>query len=163
MKNLLRSQKGQALVELALVFMLFYIFVIGIAQLVLIGSGWMKVHQASRRVVWAGNQMGHTNIPWIKNQLTYLLKLPENQLDIHIVGGNHRTEGKIFEIRTTVKTLGPFRAVWPKGYKIKVRSGVIAHNPHPLVDSLAQKGMKEVSQLIGEIATWAKDELGLSF
>ena len=60
MNALVKNQKAQALVELTLVIMLFYIFVIGIIQVVMIGYGWINLHQLARRAAWHGHYYNNT-------------------------------------------------------------------------------------------------------
>lgn len=163
MKNLLHEEAGQALVELAAVVFLFYIVVIGLIQLVLLGVGWMNGHYLARRAAWHGSYYNHLNdhfgaAPFgpISLQLKRLaangpLAMPQK------ISGSRKT-GFLYEARYRVKAIGYFNLIWPKGYKvITARAAVVAYpfgtkTGHPMVDQNLRYHPRSLDEVLRALA-----------
>jgi len=144
MRRLRRDIRGQAFVELALVIFLFYLFITGVMQLVMLGSAQIKCQQAARRaavLLNIYNNAPHINDNWQQVQ-AILPGCTQEKLS-----GN-RDEGYAYKLAYKVPAIGFFRLTHPDGFPISARGAVIAYNPHP-----------EVSKHLNHLVDWVSSKL----
>ena len=145
-RKLYRSQRGQAVVELALVTFLFFIFLTGVTQLVAIGTAHIQCQLAVRRAAWLWNETNNATLnradmlAQIQSLLPGIRKKPAK------ISGD-RERGMTFEVRRRVPSLGLFRALKPDGFELTARSAVIAYNPAPK----AAQGLNELWEWVNDL------------
>jgi len=144
MKRLVRSQKGQSYIELALAICFFALFVMGIMQIVLISSGQIRCQIVARRSAWNLNVWNNWEKDPYKEQRKKLLPNSEKPIRIDRSGG--REKGMAFAVSTTVPAIGFFRIVKPTGFKITAKSAVIAYNKKPIAADLIDKGIHTITE-----------------
>lgn len=139
MNRLLRSQKGQALVELALVVFIFTLFALGIVQLIWLGSAHIKCHQAARRAAWITGAANHAELPNAKKHIQAILP----GCDLEYSSGNQE-RGKKVTVHYKVPAIGPFRVLGKTNFNISASSAVISYNEKPVVTDLIGQGIQAV-------------------
>ncbi|MCD4813284.1 pilus assembly protein [bacterium] len=148
MKKLICSQKGQSFVELVLVMFLFTMFIMGIMQLVMIGSAQLKCEMAARRAAWLESDFNHTK--WEKQKKELRGIFPEHNPDNNPHSTGRREKGRIKTVTYTVPAIGFFRIAKPDGFEVSATNAVIAYNEAPI----ASKGLQVITD-------WAKKQLGI--
>ncbi|MCK5241802.1 pilus assembly protein [bacterium] len=147
MRRLLRSQKGQSFVELALVVFLFTLFIIGIMQFVMLGTAQIRCQLAARRAAWHISNCNHLDFqPHHRKEVNALapgFEIVENP-------GNQQ-KGKVTKISTKVRAIGFFHWVNPDGFTITAQSSVIAYNPSPIAPKLVKKGFAAINEFWEDI------------
>lgn len=154
MPGFYRCEKAQSLVELALVMMLFYLFAIGLIQLIMIGQSWIKLQTVARRTAWHGhyynnqftNYFRSKRFGTINYQLQQIAKGLEFELPDDYFAGSQK-DGFAYEITARVKAIGYFQLAWPDGFHLSTTAAVIA-SPfihrlgRPMVDRRLHQGGK---------------------
>lgn len=140
MRRFFHSQKGQVLVELALVVFVFTLFTLGIVQLVMLGTAHIKCHQAARRAAWIAGAVSH--VQWPKHQEQIQQIFPGCKLDRQFPGS--KDSGRKATVRCHVPAIGPFRLIKPGGFEISVSSAAISYNEKPVVRDLIDQGIQAV-------------------
>lgn len=140
MRRFLHSQKGQALVELALVVFLFTFFTLGVVQLIMLGTAHIKCHQAARRAAWIVGEVNHAQWPTHLKQIQGIL--PGCEVDPPYPGS--RESGRKATVHYHVPAIGPFRMIKRDGFDISASSAVISYNEKPIVKKLLDQGIQAV-------------------
>jgi hypothetical protein len=140
----LRSQRGQAFTELALVLFLFFMVITAVMQVVWIGSAQLRCQQAARRAAWHWNFWNNADLQGEgQRQLQAILPGCTGPFP---VGGFQQDAGTAFEVHYTVPAIGFFRLVKPSGFRIKARSAVIAYNERPV----GNKGLDKLKDWVAK-------------
>ncbi len=140
MRRFLHSQKGQALVELALVVFLFTFFTLGVVQLIMLGTAHIKCHQAARRAAWIAGIFNHVKMEEHIDEINAIL--PGCEIDPHTPGS--REAGRKVTVRYHVRAIGPFRMIKKDGFDISATSAAISYNEKPIVKKLLDQGIQAV-------------------
>lgn len=140
MRRFLHSQKGQALVELALVVFIFTFFTLGVVQLIMLGTAHIKCHQAARRAAWIAGTLNHVNWDRQRNEIQAIL--PGCTIEPHTPGS--REAGRTATVHYHVPAIGPFRLIKPGGFDISASSAAISYNEKPKVHDLLTQGIEAV-------------------
>jgi hypothetical protein len=143
MKKFLKDNRGQALVELALVVFLFYLVITGVLQLVMLGSAQLRCQEAARRAAWLRNV--YHNSPDINhNGEEVQAILPAT---ITKTGGSEAA-GMVFQAAYTVPAIGFFKVFSPQGFALHAQSAVVAYNPKPYFASAGQSITQKAQELL---------------
>jgi hypothetical protein len=143
MKKFLQENRGQALVELALVVFLFYLVITGILQLALIGSAQLRCQEAARRAAWLRNI--YHNSPSINHngeEVQAILPVTITKL------GGSEADGLVFQAAYTVPAIGFFRVFSPQGFTLHAQSAVVAYNPKPYFSAAGQQITQKAQELL---------------
>jgi len=142
--RLFTSEKGQALVELALVTTLFILLVNGITQLVLLGSSQIKLQLATRRAVWLRNRLNNANLQdWQVQKILPGCKIKK-------ITGKNAKQGMSYQVSCQVPAIGFLRLLKPQGFEISTQAGIWVYNPKPITpEELVKTALEKILELTG--------------
>jgi hypothetical protein len=142
------DERGQAVVELALVVFVFALFATGIIQLIWIGTAQMKCQSAAREAAKWVNLFNSANMQGCQARIQRLL--PGCRVDSEAPGKNEN-EGRVVTVRYTVRPIGFFHLLRPQGFEVSAKSAVIAYIETPKAADLAKKGFDSLMSLINDL------------
>ncbi len=144
MIRLLACRRGQAFTELALVLFLFFLFIMGLMQLVMLGRAQIQLQHAARRAAVVYNVWNNAAVR-DQDQAQIQALLPGCNVD-SATGGND--EGTTVKVSYVVPAIGFFRLARPGGFKLTCQSAAIAYNPEPKAGEWIKKGAQAVTDLV---------------
>jgi hypothetical protein len=140
MKPRWAEERGQAFTELALVLFLFFFFLLGVMQLVMIGRAQIQLQHVARRAAVQQDVWNHASVrDQDEKELQALLP---GATPVSVVG--NRDEGTTVRMSCVVPAIGFFRWVNPNGFTLSCQSAVLAYNPQPKASEILNKGLQGI-------------------